>query len=103
MDPLELGIEVGAEDVDIQRDPDSESGDAVIQLKCEPTELNAVCSAVRDRGLDISSSGVEYIPRLYVTLTHEQFEKAEKLVELLSEQSDVVSVYSNYEVTEDCD
>jgi YebC/PmpR family DNA-binding regulatory protein len=101
VDPLELAIEVGAEDIDIQHDPNSESGDVVIRLKCEPTELSVVCTAVRDMGLEISSAGVEYLPKSFVTLTQEQFEKAEKLVELLSEQSDVVAVYSNHELTGD--
>jgi YebC/PmpR family DNA-binding regulatory protein len=96
VDPMELAIEVGAEDVDCQTDP--EGGGKVIQLRCEPNELSAVCAAVRGRGLEVSSAGVDYLPRSFVPLSREQFEKAEKMVELLSEQSDVVGVYTNHEL-----
>lgn len=95
MDSMELAIEVGAEDINVQID--KETAHESIQLKCEPTELSIVCTALRDRGFDVSSAAVEYLPKSFVSLKQEQFEKAEKLVELLSEQSDVVSVYSNHE------
>ena len=93
---MELAIEVGAEDVDVQTDP--ETADEVVQLKCEPNHLNAVCTAVRERGYEIESAAVDYLPKSCISLTQGQFDKAEKLVELLSEQSDVVSVYSNHDL-----
>ena len=106
MDPLELAIEVGAEDVSVKSEDthaqgEEEDGGSLVQLKCEPNELNAVCSAVREKGLAVSSASLDYLPKSVVSLTGEQFEKAEKLVELLSEQNDVVSVYSNHTLDTD--
>ena len=97
IDPTELAIEVGAEDVQVSSDPETGARDS-IQLKCEPSQLNAVCGAVREKGLEIASASVMYLPRLSVSLSVEQFEKAEKMVDLLSDQSDVVAVYSNHEL-----
>ena len=97
IDPTELAIEVGAEDVQVSSDPETGARDS-IQLKCEPSQLNAVCGAVREKGLEIASAGVMYLPRSSVSLSVEQFEKAEKMVDLLSDQSDVVAVYSNHEL-----
>ena len=96
LDPLELAIEIGAEDVHTETDPENV---VVVHLICEPNELNSVCAAVRERGLGVSSTSLEYLPKSFKSLTQEQFEKAEKLVELLSEQSDVVAVYSNHELS----
>ena len=97
IDPTELAIEVGAEDVEVISDPDT-GGKEVVQLKCEPGELNTVCAAVREKGFKISCARVVYLPRLSASLTVGQFEKAEKMVDLLSDQSDVVAVYSNHEL-----
>ena len=94
-DAMELAIEVGAEDVEVQH---SSEGGELIQLKCEPNEVNTVCSAVREKGLEVSSTAVVYIAKSSVSLTLEQFQKAEKLVDLLNDQSDVVAVYSNHEL-----
>lgn len=91
MDPLELAIEVGAEDV-IDED------DGTIQLTCEPHELNSVCSEIKAKEVEISSASVEYLPKSSVSLTEEQHSKAEKLLELLSGHNDVVAVYSNHEL-----
>ena len=98
-DPMELAIEVGAEDVEVQNDAEGgETEGRLIQLECGSSELSAVCAAVRERGLEVTSASVVYLPRSSVSLTPEQFEKAEKLVEMLSDQSDVVTVYSNHEL-----
>ena len=100
-DPLELAIEVGAEDISVQDDSCVYDKEGVIQLKCNPSEMNAVCSAVREKELEISSASLDYLPKSFVSLTQEQFQKAEKLIEILSERSDVVAVYSNHKLS--CD
>ena len=101
VDPLELAIEVGAEDANVELINVQNEKECIIQLKCEPNELNTVCSAVTDRGLVVSLAELDYFPKLCVPLIQDQFEKAEKLVELLSEQCDVVFVYSNHELAGD--
>lgn len=94
IDPLDLAIEVGAEDCSAEGEDDGNS----VQLQCEPHDLNAVCNAVKAKGLTVSSASVEYLPKSYVALTEQQVDKAEKLVELLSEHNDVVGVHCNYEL-----
>lgn len=94
IDPLDLAIEVGAEDCSAECEDDGSS----VQLQCEPHDLNAVCNVVKAKGLTVSSASVEYLPKSYVALTEQQVDKAEKLVELLSEHNDVVGVHSNYEL-----
>lgn len=94
MDPLDLAIEVGAEDCSTE----SEDEGSTVQLQCEPNDLNAVCNAVKAKGLSVSSASVEYLPKSCVALTEQQIDKAEKLVDLLSDHSDVVGVYTNYEL-----
>ena len=92
IDPLELAIEVGAEDVS-----EDEEG-TTMQLICEPHELNSVCNSISTKELEITSVSMEYLPISCVSLTMEQYSKAEKLMELLNGHSDVVVVYSNYEL-----
>ena len=94
IDPLDLAIEVGAEDCRAESDDQG----STLQLQCEPNDLNAVCNAVKAKGLTVTSVSVDYLAKSYVALTEQQVEKAEKLVDLLSDHSDVVGVYSNYEL-----
>ena len=98
-DPMELAIEVGAEDVIISSKSD-ESGDGIdddcYQLKCEPSDLKSVSEAVTERGLSVSSATLEYIPRSYVSLEEVLYNKAVRLVDLLMEIPDVMEVYDNF-------
>ena len=93
-DPLELAIEVGAEDV-ISKDGEM-AMEECLQLICEPNELKSVSDAVRRKGLTVTMETWEYIPTSYVPLVKESFEKALKVVDILNEHNDVMEVYSNF-------
>ena len=98
-DPMELAIEVGAEDVIIPNKSDeSQDGtdDDCYQLKCEPTDLKSVSEAVMEKGLSVSSATLEYIPKNYVSLDEVVYHKAVRLVDLLLEIPDVMEVYDNF-------
>lgn len=124
-DPLDLAIEVGAEDIieqnedekDLQTEDtnteDSEvegkkeeekegteattvSDEEYIQLKCEPSELKAVSEAVESKGLSVMSASLEYLPTSYISLEKQAYENAVHLVELLNDHDDVVAVYDNF-------
>lgn len=98
-DPLELAIEVGAEDVILSSMPDdgrSDSEDECYQFKCEPSEMRSVLDAVAKMGLTVSSSTLEYIPKSYVCLDERLYNKAVRLIELLTENPDVMEVYDNF-------
>ncbi len=90
-DPLELAIEVGAEDII----PEEDDTDHVL-LKSEPSEMRGVVSAVKEKGLTVVSATLEYLPKTPVSLPPKACARAEKLLELLSQHSDVVEVHSNF-------
>ena len=98
-DPLELAIEVGAEDVIMSSTSDeggSDCEDDCYQFKCEPSEMKFVSDAVTKMGLTVSSSTLEYIPKSYVPLDEKLYHKAIRLVDLLTENLDVMEVYDNF-------
>ena len=98
-DPLELAIEVGAEDVIMSSSSDeggSDSEDDCFQFKCEPSEMKSVSDAVTKMGLTLSSSTLEYIPKSCVPLEEKLYNKAIRLVDLLTENPDVMEVYDNF-------
>lgn len=90
-DPLELAIEVGAEDV-----LEDEEDTGHVLLKTEPSETRGVVEAVKKKGLTVSSATLEYLPKTLVGLSPQACEKAEKLLEVLSQNNDVVEVHSNF-------
>lgn len=95
-DPLELAIEVGAEDVIMSDNGRSDSEEECYQFKCEPSEMRSVSDAVVKMGLTVSSSTLEYIPKSYVCLDERLYNKAVRLVDLLTENPDVMEVYDNF-------
>ena len=97
-DPLELAIEIGAEDV---LESLGEAEEEICQFKCEPSDLKMVSDALRKRGLAISSATLEYIPKSYVSLDSNAYEKATRLVDHLSEDSDVMDIHSNFLLKDD--
>ena len=58
--------------------------------------MTAVSKALQSLGYTIAAASLEYLPKSVVTLTHESYEKALKLVYALSEHSDVSEVYDNF-------
>ena len=97
-DPLELAIDVGAEDlVSSGEEEGSELADEeCYQFKCEPNCLKAVSDAVKEKGFSVSSATLEYIPKSYMSLDHGAYDKATNLVDLLSSHADVIEVYDNF-------
>lgn len=113
-DPMDLAIEVGAEDVvadssesdlgdDVstpsesnQESEESEGSGACFQFKCEPKDLKSVSDAIREQSFSISSASLEYVPKTLVELEKEKYDKAVRLLELLSVQDDVIEVYDNF-------
>ena len=111
-DPMELAIEVNAEDVTKDDGGESESetrsteldeGDQpastdelCYQFKCEPKDLKALSDAIEERSFSISSASVEYLPKTLVQLDERSYEKAVRLTHLLSELEEVVEIYDNF-------
>ena len=121
-DPLDLAIEVGAEEViadtaEAEHEPegeqeaptaatsDSEQADVMdekcFQFLCDPSDLKSVSDSIKARSFTVSSASVEYIPKTYVELNQRKYEKALRIVGQLSEQDDVVEVYDNFVLKEE--
>lgn len=77
-------------------DDENEDSDDCYQFKCHLKDLKLVSDAVREKGFSVSSATLEYIPTLLVSLSHEPYQKASKLLDLLSDHNDVMEVYANY-------
>ena len=111
IDVLEVAIEVGAEEV--QSDRDSEAIDSssdldsttesekigeeqYVRFLCNPNELTTVSKALKSLGYAVAGASLEYIPKSLVYLSQESYDSAVKLVCNLSEHSDVTEVYDNF-------
>ena len=113
-DPLDLAIEVGAEDVTADN-PDSETPSTLepesdkvdgpdacptnedcYQFQCQTQDLKAVSDAMKDHSFTICSASLEYIPKTHVELNERKYERALKIVSALSEQEGVMEVYDNF-------
>jgi len=88
-DLIELGlIDAGAEDIGW----DDESG---LIITSELQDLKKVSDATEELNLTVSSAELEYVPNTTVELTDEQGEKLMRFIDLLEEDEDVDSVYTN--------
>ena len=112
-DPMELAIIVGAEDVtaddanqlqlengmeesESDENDTNSNNDDCYQFKCTPRDLTVVSNAIKNHSFTISSASLEYIPVTLVSLSQQKYDRAVRLVELLSEQDEVMEVYDNF-------
>ena len=94
---------MGAEDVNVDEgwsEVECGSGVSTVLLLCQPNDLNKVCTAVREKSLELASASVQYLPKSQVALNEQQLEKAEKLLNMLSDHPDVVGVHTNYIISD---
>ena len=91
---MEDALEAGAADF--------ASEDGVFEISTETDDLEAVRSALADKGYAIMSADTDKIPSSYVTLTGEDDVKnMTKLIEALEDNDDVIEVYHNWENPEE--
>ncbi|XP_071318739.1 translational activator of cytochrome c oxidase 1 [Trachinotus anak] len=89
---LELAIEVGAEDV---QDSEDEEEQPLMQFICDTMDVNKVRASLEKLGMQIASSGVEFVPNTRSSLDQDQLDAASTLIEALSDCPDVVRVWDN--------
>lgn len=88
-DSIELSlIDAGAEDIEWNED-------AGLIVTSEVKDLKKVSDAARELNLEISAAGLEYIPNTTIELPEDKGTKLMRLVDLLEEDDDVDSVYTN--------
>lgn len=89
---LELAIEAEAEDV---QETEDEEEQPVLQFICDMTDLKKVRTSLEQLGMQITSAGLEFIPRNVLLLDQDQLNNASTLIEALNDCSEVVRVWDN--------
>lgn len=92
---MELALEAGAQDVERQ-------GDAWV-VTTAPTDYLAVREALESAGVEPESSELTMEATTVVSLSGEDAEKIQKLVDALEDNDDVQKVYTNHEAGEPAD
>lgn len=90
-DELELElIDHGLQDVD---DGENEDGDALLVLYSAFEDFGNLQSALEERGLEVVSSGIEYLPQNTTEVSEEQADEVLELVDKLEQDDDVLHVF----------
>ncbi len=89
-DDLMSAIDAGAED--ISRDDD------VLEVICEPADLQAVRGALEQAGIEIESADIAQRPRSRVPVAEDAAPKLMRLIDALEESDDVAAVHANFDI-----
>ncbi|KAF3704432.1 Translational activator of cytochrome c oxidase 1 [Channa argus] len=89
---LELAIEAAAEDV---QETEDEEEQPFLRFICDIADLRKVRASLEDVGMQISSAGLEFVPRILLSLDQDQLDAASTLIEALNDCPDVVRVWDN--------
>lgn len=88
---VELGLEIGADDVRVEGD--------VVTLLAPATDFLALKAALEKKGVKMHSAEMGYVPVTTVAVTDkEDAKRVLKLVDALEDNDDVQSVYANYDI-----
>uniref|UniRef100_UPI0037E919FF translational activator of cytochrome c oxidase 1 n=1 Tax=Semicossyphus pulcher TaxID=241346 RepID=UPI0037E919FF len=89
---LELAIEAGAEDV---KETEDEEEQPLLQFICDMADMRKVRASLAELGMQITSAGLEFVPRTLSSLDQDQLDAASTLIEALNDCPDVVRVWDN--------
>lgn len=92
-DVLLAVLEAGAEEVNDLDDS--------WEIICEPTDLIAVRTALKDAGIEYDSAEASFQPSMTVAADLETARKVLKLVDALEDSDDVQDVYTNIDIPDD--
>jgi YebC/PmpR family DNA-binding regulatory protein len=88
LDELELElIDFGLDELD--------SDEEFVYIYCPFEEYGSMQKALEDKGVEVESSEIQYIPTVYKELNEEQQIELNELIDLLEEDEDVVAVFHN--------
>ena len=90
---IDLAIEKGADDIDTK--PEGE-----IEIITSIDNLESLKTCYDNQGFNYETATLTKIPSTFVSITHEQFEKVEALLEKIEDDDDVQEVYSNIDIKE---
>jgi transcriptional/translational regulatory protein YebC/TACO1 len=86
-------LEAGAEEV-------NDLGES-FEVICEPTDLVAVRTALKDAGIEYDSADATFQPSMSVAVDLETARKVLKLVDALEDSDDVQDVFTNIDIPDD--
>ena len=90
---FELAIEAGADDISVE--------DGMVEMTCDCSILAAVRDAVVEKGLNLVSAEMIWIPQTMITLDGENLAKFRKMLDTLEDNDDVQNVYHNVQLPEE--
>jgi len=92
-DALELElIDHGLEEL---LDDESEDGEPVLVVRCSRESFGAMQAALEERGIEPTSSGMEWVPKTTTALDDAQVDEVVALVDRLEQDDDVQKVFTN--------
>ena len=92
---LEL-IDYGLEEIEEDVEPQENGEDkAIIRVYGEFKSFGELSKALEERGIEVKSANIEYIPNTTIELSDEELEEIEALIEKLEEDDDVNKIYTN--------
>lgn len=92
-DLFELALEAGADDVSVE--------DNMVEMYCDTTALATVRDAVVNKGLNLVSAQMEWLPNNMVTLEGDNLTKFQRMLDTLEDNDDVQNVYHNVVLPEE--
>ena len=92
-DLLELVLDHGAEDINLEED--------VFDLVCDPEAVQSIKTVLEETGLEVLSAEVGMVPQSTVKIEGSHATSLLKLMELLDEHDDIQTVNSNFDIDED--
>ncbi len=94
-DELELElIDHGLQDLS---EGESEDGETQLVFRCDRDDFGNLQTGLDERGVEVASSGIEWIPKTTTPLSEEQQDDVLKLIERLEQDDDVQNVFHNLE------
>ena len=92
-DLMLLAIDAGADDVEEEED--------IIEIVTEVEHLEIVKKALQEADIELLSAEIAYLPKTMTSVSGDDSEKVERLLEVLEDHDDVQNVYTNYEPADD--
>ena len=89
---LELVLDAGAEDMRAEED--------IFEIIAAPDTFESIETALGEKGIETASAEVTMVPDTTVSLSENDAEKMQNLIDALEDNDDVQNVYSNYEMDE---
>ena len=90
---MELALEAGAEDVELE--------DGLWTLTCDPAQCLDLKAAIDARGIECASAMITMLPQNTVEVAGNDAGKVMRLMEALDDHDDVQKVYSNFDISEE--